>query len=128
VFCSQCGAQVQYGASFCSACGARVNALDTAPGKQPLVMPSYTSPLPPDVDPKSGLPYSHRNKIVAGLLQIFLGGLGIGRFYTGHVGLAVAQILVTIFTCGLGVLWPLIDGIFLIASDARDAEGRPMRG
>jgi TM2 domain-containing membrane protein YozV len=79
-------------------------------------------------DPKTGLPYSSRSKVVAGLLQIFLGVFGIGRFYTGHVGLAIAQILVTFFTCGLGAIWPVIDGIILLAGDPRDVDGRPMRG
>ncbi len=50
---------------------------------------------PYGVDPYTGLPYSDKSKLVAGLLQIFLGGLGIGRFYLGNPGMAIAQILVT---------------------------------
>ncbi|MFJ1755230.1 TM2 domain-containing protein [Kitasatospora sp. NPDC088134] len=64
---------------------------------------------------------SDKSKVVAGLLQIFLGGFGAGRFYTGHTGMALAQL----FTCGgLGV-WALIDGIIFLVSDTRtDAQGR----
>lgn len=89
------------------------------------------------VHPVLGLPYSQRSKVAAGLLQIFLGEFGVGRFYTGHTGLAVAQLLVcfvgivgAFFTCGITLLvflWPLIDGIVLLASDSLDAEGRPLR-
>jgi len=79
------------------------------------------------VDPISGLPYSDKSKLVAGLLQIFLGSFGIGRFYLGNVGMAIAQILVTWFTFGLGGLWPLIDGIVLLAGNPRDRAGRPLR-
>jgi TM2 domain-containing membrane protein YozV len=80
------------------------------------------------VDPKTGLPYSHRSKLVAGLLQIFLGGFGVGRFYTGHIGIAFAQIAVTLFTCGVGGLWPLIDGIIMLTSESpRDVDGKPLR-
>jgi len=57
-----------------------------------------------------------RSKIAAGLLGIFLGGLGVGRFYRGDAGIGVAQLLVTIFTAGLGGLWGLIDGIVVLAS------------
>jgi TM2 domain-containing membrane protein YozV len=80
------------------------------------------------IDPKTGLPFSHRSKVVAGVLQICLGGLGIGRFYTGHVGIAIAQIAVTFFTCGLGAIWPLIDDILMLVGDSpRDVDGRPLR-
>jgi hypothetical protein len=80
------------------------------------------------IDPKTGLPFSHRTKVLAGVLQICLGGLGIGRFYTGHTGIAIAQIAVTFVTCGLGAIWPVIDGILiLVAESPKDAEGRPLR-
>ena len=82
---------------------------------------------PYGVDPLSGLPYSDKSKLVAGLLQIFLGGLGIGRFYLGNAGMAIAQILVTFVTLGFGALWPLIDGIVLLAGQPRDRAGRPLR-
>ena len=41
----------------------------------------------------TGQPLSDKSKIVAGILQLFLGGFGAGRFYTGHTGMAVAMIL-----------------------------------
>jgi len=81
---------------------------------------------PYGIDPKSGLPYSDKSKIVAGLLQLLI-PLGIGRMYTGHTGMGVAQLLVTLFTCGVGAIWPFIDGIVMLVSDPRDANGRPLR-
>ncbi len=82
---------------------------------------------PYGVDPFTGLPYSDKSKLVAGLLQIFLGTLGVGRFYLGNPGMAIAQFLVTVFTFGVGALWPLIDGIVLLAGQPRDHAGRPLR-
>jgi hypothetical protein len=82
---------------------------------------------PYGIDPLTGVPYSDKSKLVAGLLQIFLGGLGIGRFYLGNVGMAIAQILVTWITFGFGGLWPLIDGIVLLTGHPRDRAGRPLR-
>lgn len=79
------------------------------------------------VDPLTGIPYSEKSKIAAGLLGIFLGGLGVGRFYTGHIGLGVAQLVVTLVTFGFGSLWGFIDGIIMLASNPTDAEGRPLR-
>ncbi|WP_128379079.1 NINE protein [Streptomyces cavernae] len=73
----------------------------------------------------NGLPYSDKSKIVAGLLQLFLGGLGIGRFYVGSVGVGVAQLL----TCGGLGIWALIDAImYFVSNDRTDKQGRVLRG
>ncbi|MET8942161.1 TM2 domain-containing protein [Streptomyces sp. NPDC004542] len=83
-----------------------------------------TPQAPYGVDPL-GRPYSDKSKIVAGILQIFLGSLGIGRFYVGSVGVGLAQL----FTCGGLGLWALIDGIlFLTSNDRTDKQGRILRG
>ena len=77
--------------------------------------------------PVTGVPYSDKSRIVAGVLQLVI-PLGIGRFYMGYTGLGVAQLLVTIFTCGIGAIWPFIDGILILVNDdVTDAEGRPLR-
>ncbi len=96
---------------------------------------------PYGVHPQLGVPYSEKSKVAAGLLQLLAGSFGVGRFYTGHTGLGVAQLmvcfvlptLITIVTCGFGAffyaaaLWPVIDGILLLTSDSRDSEGRLLR-
>ncbi|MEU6854618.1 NINE protein [Actinacidiphila alni] len=87
---------------------------------------SYTGdPAAPYGYDPYGRPYSDKSKVVAGVLQLFLGGFGIGRFYTGHTGMALGQL----FTCGGCGIWALIDGIMLLAgNDATDAQGRVLRG
>lgn len=82
---------------------------------------------PYGVDPVTGMPFSDKTKMIAGLLQLLLGGFGAGRFYTGHMGIAIAQIAVTWLTCGLGVIWPVIDGVMMLSGKVTDAEGRPLR-
>jgi len=106
-------------------------------GQQPAVygQPAYGQPAPYQapgqanygVDPATGLPMSDKSKLVAGLLQILLGGFGAGRFYTGHTGMAIGQIAVTWLTCGLGVFWPIIDGIMILVNGGTDAQGRRLR-
>lgn len=78
-----------------------------------------------------------KSKIVAGLLGIFLGGLGIHRFYLGYTKVAVIQLVLTlvlgIFTLGLGFivgLWGVVEGVMIIAGAAQfrtDAQGVPLR-
>ncbi|MFS8096067.1 NINE protein [Lentzea alba] len=100
----------------------------TGPQPQFAVPPppgmGYPNPAAPyGVDPMTGLPLSDKSKIAAGVLQLFLGNLGIGRFYTGHVGIGVAQLL----TCGGCGIWSLIDGIIILVNGGTDAQGRKLR-
>jgi TM2 domain-containing membrane protein YozV len=74
-----------------------------------------------------GRPLSDKSKLVAGLLQIFLSTFAVGRFYLGYTNIALLQIAVTVFTCGIGALWPLIDGIMIITGKVPDAQGRTLR-
>jgi len=78
---------------------------------------------PYGVDPRTGVPYSDKSRIVGGILQLFLGVVGAGRWYTGSYGMALAQLV----TCGgLGV-WALVDGVYMLVGEAKDAQGRPLR-
>ena len=90
-----------------------------------MAFPQQPDPNAPFGYAPNGIPYSEKSKIVAGVLQLFLGGLGIGRFYTGRVGMAIGQLL----TCGGLGIWALIDGIMLLTSStATDSNGRVLRG
>ncbi|MFC7479148.1 NINE protein [Luedemannella flava] len=94
----------------------------THPGYAP---PGYAQP---GFDPATGLPYSDKSKVVAGVLQLAIGSFGVGRFYTGHTGMAIAQIAVTWLTCGIGVIWPIVDGILILTQpNQTDAQGRVLR-
>ena len=131
VYCSSCGSILSSGVNFCGACGARAAAPAPTATALSLGTPAaaFTTggAVSYGVDPRSGLAYSSRSKVVAGLLQLLIGGLGIGRFYMGHSGLGVAQILMTVFTCGFGAIWGLVDGIVILAGEPRDADGLPLR-
>jgi hypothetical protein len=101
------------------------------PRPAPPVLPApipYPYPVdhaaPYGREPHTGRPYSNRSKVVAGVLQLFL-PFGIGRFYTGHIGIGVAQLVLSLF--GIGVLWAFIDGIVLLAGHPTDPYGRPLR-
>ncbi len=91
------------------------------------------SQQPPMPNPAYGYPQP-KSKLAAGLLGIFLGGLGIHRFYLGHTTIGVIQLVLTvllgIFTFGLVGLWGFIEGIMILAGASyfqRDAKGIPLR-
>jgi TM2 domain-containing membrane protein YozV len=97
----------------------------TVAGPTTVVPTGYDPEAPYGRDPVTGRPYSDRLKVIAALLQLFL-PFGTGRFYTGHTGIAVAQLVLVLFA-GVGVVWSFIDGIVLLAGDPTDPEGRPLR-
>jgi TM2 domain-containing membrane protein YozV len=87
----------------------------------------YPAPYQQPMYDAQGRPLSDKSKLVAGLLGIFLGWLGVGRFYTGHIGLGVAQLIVGVCTLGIGGIWGLVDGIIILVNGGTDAQGRVLR-
>lgn len=65
---------------------------------------------------------SSRSWMVALLLAIFTGSLGIDRFYLGYTGLGVVKLL----TCGGMGIWQLIDLILIITKKLPDIDGLPL--
>ncbi|MBW0012757.1 NINE protein [Mycobacterium sp.] len=92
-------------------------------GGYPAVAPYGAAPYGLDA---YGRPLSDKSKLTAGLLQILLGSFGVGRFYLGYTTIGILQIVVTWLTCGLGAVWPLIDGIMIITGKVPDAQGRTL--
>lgn len=104
-YCANCGRPITPGASVCTSCGASV-----APAVRP--------------DAKS--------KMAAGLLGIFLGAFGVHNFYLGNTGKAVAQLLISLLSCGflapVSSIWGLIEGILLLTGSIdKDGQGNPLK-
>lgn len=82
--------------------------------------------------------YAQKSKIVAGLLGLFLGGLGVHNFYLGYTGKAVAQLLLTligwIILIGpiISGIWALIESVLILCSSYgsnwhRDGRGQELQ-
>ncbi|WP_347354731.1 NINE protein [Intrasporangium sp.] len=67
-----------------------------------------------------GNPVSPSSRLAATLLCLFLGPLGVHRFYVGKVGTGILQLLTV---GGLGI-WSLVDLIIIIVGQFRDVQGR----
>lgn len=90
---------------------------DWAPAyTQPELMEliSKSRPQQPECHP---VPASGKDKLVAGLLAIFIGSLGIQYFYLGRTTAGIITILLSFVTCGLWSLVMFIQGIYMLVID-----------
>ncbi len=70
---------------------------------------------------------SEKNTLVALLLAIFLGTIGVHRFYVGKIGTGFAVLGVAIVTLGVGgAVWAIVDIIAIARSKFQDNEGRTL--
>ena len=60
-----------------------------------------------------------KSKLISILLCVFLGSLGIHRFYLGYTLIGVIQLL----TFGGFLVWAILDLIRLIIGSLKDSEG-----
>jgi TM2 domain-containing membrane protein YozV len=123
VICVSCGVVPSSGKKFCQNCGA-----ETSPAAEICTKCGVRLALSVSEQPE-------KSKMAAGLLGIFLGGLGIHRFYLGYIPIGVAQLVLALLgfvTCGItsiaSWIWGLIEGIMILTgSIAKDAKGKPLK-
>ncbi|WP_172191714.1 TM2 domain-containing protein [Actinomyces faecalis] len=80
---------------------------------------------------------NQKSKLAAGLLGIFLGGLGIHNFYLGNTGKAVTQLLISLISLGflswVSAIWGIVEGILILTAQpgaqpwGTDARGVPLK-
>lgn len=121
MYCRNCGQQVPDQAEFCTHCGQRARAgmrhcwscgAETLPAAEVCVKCGVRLTSAGD-----------KEWVVALLLSIIVGALGVDRFYLGYVGLGVLKLL-TAGGCGI---WYIVDIILIAMNKLPDAQGRPLR-
>jgi len=98
-FCRDCEAEILENAEICPKCGCRQLNSSVANRKHQCEV-------------------SQKSRLAACLLCLFLGDLGIHRFYVGKVGTGIAMI----FTLGGLGIWALIDFIMICFGEFKDAD------
>ncbi|MBQ8765999.1 MAG: TM2 domain-containing protein [Clostridia bacterium] len=118
--CLNCGVMIGVGESFCPNCG-----MGTMPNAHICTNCgiALTQPV---------IAGEQKSKLAAGLLGIFLGYLGVHNFYLGYTGKAIAQLLLTLLTFGIGAtissVWGLIEGILILTGSIdKDANNIPLK-
>lgn len=136
-FCTKCGSKLELNDTVCPNCGALI--------KDRVVKEEVVAEKVDDTK-SEGNTYSNsntttttnntynpqaKNKVVAGLLGIFLGGFGVHNFYLGYTGKAVAQLLITVLSCCMlsfvSSIWGFIEGILILSGNInKDADGNDL--
>lgn len=117
VVCVKCGVPAGKGKNYCPNCGAETN-------PEAVICVNCGASL----DINAGK--SERLRMVAGLLGVLVGGIGIHNFYLGFTKKGVIQIVVTLVTCGIGSIWGLIDGTLILMGKEgydKDADGKVLK-
>ena len=112
VVCVKCGVPVYKGNEYCQTCGKPTTADIT-------VCMSCGTALRTS---SGGIPSGRKEWLVTLLLNFFLGYLGIHRFYTGHTGIGVFQLL----TCGGCGIWTFVDFILILTGSYKDSNGNDL--
>jgi TM2 domain-containing membrane protein YozV len=91
-YCAHCGAELMDEAVVCVKCGSTVNE------------------MPTDA--------SEKDWLTTLLLAIFLGGIGIHRFYVNKIGTGIIMILLC--WTGISTIWAIIDIIWIATGKFKD--------
>ena len=101
-YCTKCGAVNDDSAQYCSNCQASLSQIGS--GYQPMQ----------SVNPGAMTDWKAMGadkKMVAGILAILLGSLGVHKFILGYTTEGVIMLLVSILSCGILAVIPSVIGI-----------------
>ena len=90
-FCSHCGSELANYTNFCPNCGKQINNIEN----------------------------NAKSKIIAVILALVFGVLGVHNFYLGYFGKAIAQLMLTVLSCGLfsviSGIWAFIEALMILS-------------
>lgn len=120
MFCKSCGEKIKEGQLFCTKCGTAVDKDNESVFVEVL-----------DINQETKVKIEPKSKVLAGLLGILLGYLGIHNFYLGFKDKGLTQLLLStigILAFGLGPIisgiWGLVEGIMIFMGTIdKDADG-----
>ncbi len=123
--CPQCGAPIDPGATECKFCGEKLAVQQAAQQvQQPQTV--YIQQPQPQVVIQQAAPqqvymtginpaWPVKSKVAAGILAIFLGGIGVHKFYMGKIGMGILYILFC--WTGIPACVGFIEGIIYLCSN-----------
>lgn len=138
MFCKSCGKEIPEGQELCEECAVKSaeNVVEGEPVQNNTQENTTSTNEAPVKEAKvvnnTNTDPNAKSKMAAGLLGIFLGSFGIHNFYLGYTGKALAQLLITVLSCGtlaiVSSIWGLIEGIMILTGSINtDANGNLLK-
>ncbi len=125
-YCKHCGERIPAKAIICTHCGCQVEELNGDKTPQIIVNNANSSVnqnVNQNVNHAGNADYPYKSRWAAFFLCLFLGYLGVHRFYVGKAGTGILWL----FTVGMfGIGW-LVDLLMLLFGGFRDKAGYPLR-
>jgi TM2 domain len=106
--CPSCGGPTPNPGELCPTCDAKQRDIFNAPAQRSQA---------------AGAPVDQSKFVATLLLCLFVGNLGVHRFYTGHVAIGIVQLL----TCGGCFIWWLVDFILIVSGNFKDSDGNVIK-
>ncbi len=129
MFCKNCGSEIDNNAAVCVKCGFNKGTgnkycqncgVEIAEGQAVCVKCGHSLVVTAADGEKS--------KLVAVLLALFLGSIGIHDFYLGYTKYGIIKIVLTVCTGVGGSIWALVDLIRLLTGSLHtDANGNELK-
>lgn len=126
MYCKHCGKEIADDVKTCDACGkpASEEAENTgAPVPPTIVINNTNTNMNTNTNNVGGMNYPYKNKWVAFFLCLFLGYLGVHRFYVGKIGTGV----IWLFSGGLFLIGWIVDLVMILIGSFRDKAGFPLQ-
>ena len=133
MYCSNCGKEIQDGSQFCSSCGSKIVlprshcpncGADIHENTEICLSCGYHIPA------EKVQPIVYKSKMIAAVLGLILGGLGIHNFYLGYSSKGFIQIVLFFMgiisfglTTFISVIWGIVDALLILTgSIERDGD------
>lgn len=144
MFCRNCGSEMAENAAICVKCGvAKGEATNYCPNcgnetNENAAVCLNCGVALKKVKSAGGLSEGAKSKLIAGLLAIFLGHLGIHEFYLGDKKKATHKIIATVISVilcvvGVGIIallaiwaWNIYDAVMIFTGKRVDADGNAL--
>ena len=121
VVCVNCGVEKGVGKAYCPNCGKETNA-------DAVVCLSCGCAL------EGKKTEGEKSKVVAGILGIFVGALGIHNFYLGYTTKAIIQLLISIIGSFVFIgpiissIWGFVEGVLILCGKIKvDGKGNLLK-